>query len=206
MSQFIDVLLHIFGSIDYTAIFFLMVVESSIIPFPSEVVMIPAGWVAAQWNLDPFLATFVWGVGSLVGALLNYFIVGKFIGKPLLLKYGKYFFITHEKYQRAETLFHKNDKLYTFIGRLIPVVRQLISVPAGIFKMNILTFCTTTFLWATLWCALLVAFGYYFWEWILLLVQKYTHLVGIVAIVLIVVWLYWKVWREKKRKNIYNEE
>ena len=112
-----------------------MTLESSIFPVPSELVMIPAGVSAAGGHIDPVLATLVGGVGSVVGGLLNYYILGKWLGKPFLTKYGKYILITPEKYKRAEDLFLQNDKIYTFIGRLIPVVRHLISIPAGISRM-----------------------------------------------------------------------
>lgn len=155
-------LIDLFGQIDYITIFILMAMESSILPVPSELVMIPAGWLAAVGNLDPYLAVLAGGAGSVFGATVNYFVLGRWIGKPFLEKYGKYILITHQKYHRAEQLFLKNDKLYTFLGRLIPVVRHLISIPAGIFRMPLVPFWILTFLGATLWCAVLVAFGYIF--------------------------------------------
>jgi membrane protein DedA with SNARE-associated domain len=80
-----------------------------------------------------------------VGALLNYFILGKWLGRPFLEKYGKYILITPEKYEKTEKIFLQNDKIYTFIGRLIPVVRHLISIPAGIFRMPLTPFVSITF-------------------------------------------------------------
>ena len=97
-------------------------------------------------NIDPFLAILVGGIGSVFGALLNYYVIGRFLGKPFLEKYGKYILITHSKYKRAEDLFLKNANTYTFIGRLIPVVRHLISIPAGIFRMPLPAFWSITFL------------------------------------------------------------
>ena len=96
-------------------------------------------------HIDPVVATLVGGVGSVVGALLNYFILGKWLGRPFLTKYGKYILITPEKYKRTEDLFLKNANMYTFLGRLIPVVRHLISIPAGIFRMKMLPFVSITF-------------------------------------------------------------
>lgn len=92
----------------------------------------------------------------MIGALLNYFIIGKFLGKPFLEKYGKYILITYTKYKKAEDLFQKNAVLYTFIGRLLPVIRHIISIPAGIFRMPVHLFILVTFLGATLWCGILV--------------------------------------------------
>lgn len=190
-------LVHLFGQMNYMTIFILMMMESSILPVPSELVMIPAGWLASTGQLNPYLAILVGGVGSVVWATINYFILGRWIGKPLLLKYGKYFLITHEKYHRAERLFLQNDKLYTFLGRLIPVVRHLISIPAGIFRMPLTPFWSLTFLGATLWCGVLVVFGYIFWEQIVNLVLHYTHIVGYISVVLIGIWIYFRIFRKK---------
>jgi membrane protein DedA with SNARE-associated domain len=146
LHSLMDSLLAFFGTLSYTDIFILMAMESSIIPVPSELVMIPAGWIAHGGGLDPFLAALAGGIGSVVGATANYFIIGRWIGKPFLHKYGKYILITKEKYERSEKLFLRNQNLYTFIGRLIPVVRHLISIPAGIFRMPLVPFWTITFL------------------------------------------------------------
>lgn len=154
-------LIALFGAIDYTAVFWLMAMESSILPVPSELVMIPAGMNAANGAMNPWIVTLIGGLGSVFGALLNYYILGQWLGKPFLEKYGKYILITPEKYKKSEDLFLKNDRLYTFVGRLIPVVRHLISIPAGIFRMPLVPFIVITFLGATLWCGILVAVGYF---------------------------------------------
>jgi len=198
MHSIIENLISFFGTLSYGDIFFLMALESSIVPVPSELVMIPAGWIAASGWLDPFLATLVGGIGSIVGATANYFILGRWIGKPFLLKYGKYIMITHEKYHRAESLFLKNQNLYTFLGRLIPVVRHLISIPAGIFRMPLVPFWTITFLGATLWCAILVALGWYFGQSVLDIVMNYVHEFKIFWVPLIILYFIWKIWGKKK--------
>jgi membrane protein DedA with SNARE-associated domain len=190
-------ILSLFSHIDPLAIFVLMAVESSIIPFPSEVVMIPAGVAAAQGHIDPFVAVAMGGLGSLAGALANYYIVGKWLGKPFLLKYGKYFLITADDYHRAEALFQQNANLYTFVGRLIPVVRQLISVPAGIFGMRLLPFMFLTTLGATIWSAVLVGVGYFFGMDAIRFVQEYSSEVAIVAIPAILFYIWWKIFRKK---------
>lgn len=190
-------LIALFGAIDYQAIFWLMAMESSILPVPSELVMIPAGINAANGALNPYLATLMGGLGSVLGALLNYYILGQWLGKPFLEKYGKYILITPEKYKRSEDLFVKNDKLYTFVGRLIPVVRHLISIPAGIFKMPLLPFITITFLGATLWCGILVAVGYYAGPTMIEAIGKYGSEIGYISIVLIGFYLWYKIFRKK---------
>jgi len=124
--------------------------------------MIPAGYLASQGKLSLILVLCSGTLGSMLGATINYYILGRFIGKPFLEKYGKYFLINHAKYLQAESLFLKNDKVYTFLGRLIPVVRHLISIPAGVFRMPFPIFLLLTGLGAALWCSVLLFVGYYF--------------------------------------------
>lgn len=196
MHTLINSLFSFFSTIDYTAIFILMTLESSIIPVPSELVMIPAGISAMNGTINPFLAILVGWLGSVVWALLNYWILGRFLGKPFLEKYGKYILISHAKYTRAEDLFLKNSKLYTFLGRLIPVVRHLISIPAGIFRMGMNSFISITFLWATLWCAILVTLGYFFGEAFLKIISTYSNEVGYISVVLIGIYIWLKVFKK----------
>ncbi len=197
IHSLIDSLLSFFGTLSYGDIFILMAMESSIMPVPSELVMIPAGWIARGGELDPFLATIIWGIGSVVWATANYFIIGRWIGKPFLMKYGKYILITHEKYHRAESLFLRNQNLYTFLGRLIPVVRHLISIPAGIFRMRLLPFWSITFLGATLWCGILVALWWCFGESVISIVKEYSHEATLVIVPLIFIYIWWKVYWKK---------
>ncbi len=196
MHSLIDSLFSFFSTIDYTAIFILMTLESSIFPVPSELVMIPAWVSAAGWHIDPVLATLVGGVGSVLWALLNYWIIWRFLGKPFLERYGKYILITPEKYKRAEDLFLSNDRIYTFVGRLIPVVRHLISIPAGIFRMSMSHFISITFVWATLWCAILVALGYYLWESVIEVTKQYGKELTYIAIPLIALYIWYKIFKK----------
>ncbi len=196
LHSLITTLFSFFSTIDYSAIFILMTLESSIFPVPSELVMIPA-WVSAMGgNIDPFLAVLIWGIGSVLGAFLNYWILGRWLGKPFLEKYGKYILITHTKYKRAENLFLQNDKVYTFVGRLIPVVRHLISIPAGIFRMPMTPFLSITFLGATLWCAILVALGYFLGDTMTRFISQYSNEVGYVSVVLIGIYVWYKIFRK----------
>ena len=197
-EQLIVSLVAFFWWLDYMAIFILMAMESSLFPVPSELVMIPAWYLSFIGTLNPFYVTLVWWLWSLFWAFVNYFIIGKLIGKPFIERYGKYFFITHSKYKMSEELFLKNDKLYTFIGRLIPVVRHLISIPAGIFSMKITPFAVLTFLGATLWCSILVLIWYVFWESIIERFRQYTHEIGIILTIWIIIWTIWKLSRKKK--------
>lgn len=146
-------------------IFVFMAIESSFIPFPSEVVMIPAGFLAARGELGSApalalsLAILVGLLGSLAGAYANYFLA-LWVGKPFLEKYGKYFFIKPEPLARACEVFNQYGAATTFVCRLVPVIRQLISIPAGISKTPLVSFTFFTGLGAGIWTAILVAVGY----------------------------------------------
>jgi membrane protein DedA with SNARE-associated domain len=128
--------------------------------------------------------------------LVNYYIIGKWLGKPFLEKYGRYILITKEKYEKTEKLFLKNDKLYTFVGRLIPVVRHLISIPAGIFHMRLVPFMSITLLGATLWCGILVALGYFFGNTVLDITVKYMNELKYIAVPTIAFYIWWKIFRK----------
>ena len=143
----------------YLVIFGLMAVESSFIPFPSEVVMIPAGYFAARGQLSAWAAVVVGVMGSILGAFVNYYLA-LFVGRPFLEKYGKYLFINKDALAKSCDLFNKYGEATTFICRLIPAIRQLISIPAGIAKMNLLSFTFFTALGAGIWSTLLCVVGY----------------------------------------------
>lgn len=196
IHSLIDSLINYFGTIGYLDIFILMTMESSVIPVPSELVMIPAGVSAVWWYVNPIIATLVGWIGSVIWAILNYWILGRWLGKPFLEKYGKYILITKEKYKKSEDLFLKNGNLYTFVWRLIPVVRHLISIPAGIFRMEMNSFISITFLWATLWCGILVTLGYFFGEAFLKIISTYSNEVGYISVVLIGIYIWLKIFKK----------
>jgi membrane protein DedA with SNARE-associated domain len=147
-------------------IFFFMTVESSFIPFPSEVVMIPAGFLAARGGLsfgspllDASVAVLAGTAGSLAGAYVNYYLFG-WLGTPFLEKYGKYFFLPPPKLHRAEEVFRQYGAGATFVCRLLPAIRQLISIPAGISRMPLGSFTLWTGLGAGIWVTVLTVAGY----------------------------------------------
>ena len=150
-------------------VLFFMTVESSFIPFPSEIVMIPAGFMAARGEFFPgdnFLAAAVLAVacgiaGSLLGASINYVLSLK-LGRPFLHRWGRYFFLDEAKLDRAEQLFRDYGEVTTFVCRLIPVVRQLISIPAGLSKMRFGRFTLFTAAGAGIWVVILTSIGYGF--------------------------------------------
>ena len=150
----------------YALIFLFMAIESSFIPFPSEVVMIPAGFLAARGELtlhapvaDLALACATGLLGSLAGAYFNYYLSAK-LGEPFLRRYGKWFFLKPEALDRACEVFNRYGALTTFVCRLIPVIRQLISIPAGLARMPPGTFTFFTSLGAGIWTFLLALAGY----------------------------------------------
>lgn len=149
-------------------IFLFMAVESSFIPFPSEVVMIPAGFLVQRYPLptgnhalDLLLVLTAGLAGSMAGAYINYFL-SQWIGRPFLHRYGKYFFLKETALDRAEEIFREYGDLATFVCRLLPAIRQLISIPAGLSHMKLGRFTFFTALGAGIWTAILTGIGYYF--------------------------------------------
>ena len=147
-------------------VFVLMAIESSFIPFPSEVVMIPAGFMAARGEFlppDPALglavAVIAGILGSLAGAFVNYGLSLK-LGRPFLYRYGRYFFLPASALDRSEELFRRHGEITTFVCRLIPAVRQLISIPAGLSRMRFGRFALFTGLGAGIWVIILALAGF----------------------------------------------
>ncbi|MBL1242916.1 MAG: DedA family protein [Sulfurimonas sp.] len=147
----------------YLGIFIMMTIESSFIPFPSEIVLIPAGYLASQGEMSISMIMISALGGSMVGAFINYYLALT-LGRKILIKYGKYFFIKVETLERMEEFFAKHGHISTFTGRLIPGIRQLISVPAGLARMNLAQFSFFTALGAGIWALILTLLGYFIGE------------------------------------------
>jgi membrane protein DedA with SNARE-associated domain len=173
MHAVVDWLLQTIGAMGYPGIFLLMALESSVLPIPSELVMPPAGYLSQQGEMSVALAILCGTAGSLIGAYANY-AAAHYLGRPLLLRYGKYVFITEEKFAKVERFFLKHGEISTFIGRLIPVVRHLISLPAGLARMNHLKFALYTLLGAGVWVTVLTFIGYFIGS-NQELILKYSH-------------------------------
>ena len=159
LHQIIDWIVTVVGQWGYPGIVVMMFLESSFFPFPSEVVMIPAGYLAYKGEMNAVTAVAMGIVGSWLGALFNYYLA-VFLGRPFLLKWGKYFFLTEQKMAKVEEFFRRHGEISTFTGRLITVVRQYISFPAGLARMNVGRFLFYTGLGAGLWVTILVWIGY----------------------------------------------
>lgn len=190
MHEIIEYIVEIVWDLWYTGIFIMMTLESSFFPFPSEVAMLPAGYLSATWEMNFALALFFWTLWALLWASINYFLWYKLWGpiiKSLIHKYGKYFFIKDEHYQKTEEYFLKHGVITTFLARFITVVRQLISIPAGVFKMNIWKFLFYTGLWAWLWNLILMIIWYIVWNNQDLLAQYTKQLLigGIIFVIFI---------------------
>jgi len=160
LERFIDWLLHTLLDLGYPGIVALMAMESSILPVPSELVMPPAGYWAAKGEMS-FAVALVCGVlGSIIGALANYY-GAQLIGRPLIQRYGKYVFLSEKNLLRSERFFAAHGEISTLIGRLFPVIRHLISIPAGLHRMPLPKFILYTAAGAAVWCAILTWIGYF---------------------------------------------
>jgi membrane protein DedA with SNARE-associated domain len=198
MHELISWLVLTIGAMGYPGIFLLMAMESSVIPLPSELVMPPAGYLAQQGQMNMAIVILCGTAGSLAGAYINYF-ASHYLGRPLILKYGKYVWITEEKFNKVEQYFRDHGEISTFIGRLLPVVRHLISLPAGLAGMNHFKFSLYTLLGAGLWVTVLSYIGYFIGanqE----LIMKYSHqaLIGVVLGSIVIVYFYIKAHKRKK--------
>ena len=203
----------------YGVITLLMAIESSIIPLPSEVVVPPAAYFALQQgsSRNIWLVILMATVGALIGSVINYGL-SMAIGRPVLYKFadsrfGRLLMMSSAKLEHTEEYFKKNGAKSIFFGRLLPAVRHLISIPAGLSKMNFLTFCTYTTLGAALWNVVLAALGYLLYRVVpddsqlFAQLEHYNHylkLAGFAALGLIVVYIIYKVWKNKKEKQQNN--
>lgn len=154
---FVDFLV---SNIGYLSVFLLMTLESSFVPFPSEIIMIPAGYLAFKGELNLLLVVLFGVLGSICGALINYYI-GKILGRKFILKRKKFFFIKQKTLEKSERFFKKYGGITTFIGRLIPAVRQYISLPAGFSNMKLSKFILYTFLGSFVWSLFLALLGFF---------------------------------------------
>lgn len=201
MQDLINFLVDLVASWGYAGIVFLMALESSFFPFPSEVVMIPAGYLAQQGQMNIILA-FIAGVfGSLLGAVFNYYLC-YFFGRELIARYGRFVGINEKKMQKFEAFFNKHGEISTFNCRLLPGIRQYISLPAGLAKMNIWRFCLFTSLGASIWVAILLALGYMLGE-NKELIDEYLHIIiMILACFVLILSAFYVLKYRKKRLNI----
>ncbi len=198
--------------LNYATITLLMTIESSFIPFPSEVVVPPAAYMAAvNGEMNILFVILFATIGADLGALINYYLA-KWLGRPIVYKFagsriGHMCLIDETKVQHAEEYFDKRGAISTFIGRLIPAVRQLISIPAGLAQMKLSTFLTYTTLGAGIWNTILATIGWYLStvpgieteEQLLEKVTEYSHEIGYVFIVLAIFIVGYLIYKGSKK-------
>lgn len=181
----------------YASVFVLMVMESMVFPIPSEAVMPFAGFLIAESRFSFAGVIVVSTLASIVGSLLSYWI-GRYGGKPFIAKFGKYLLLNEHDLEVTERFFAKHGDITILICRFIPVVRHLISIPAGLGRMNLLKFSLYTIIGAGLWNAFLTVCGFYLkknWE----AVMKYSHVVDIVVVLILVAGFVYFVFNHLKR-------
>jgi membrane protein DedA with SNARE-associated domain len=201
MQTFIDFILHTVEAWGYWGLFLLMLMENSFIPLPSELIVVPAGYLAHQGSMNLAGVIFSALMGSLCGALINYYLA-LFVGRRFLYKYGKYFFISEKNLDKSEEFFRNHGAFSTFTGRLTPVIRQFIPIPAGLARMNIASFCFYTSLGAGIWVTILTLLGYFIGHNQALL-EKYMPIIAFVLLVLIIVaTVIYVFWHKKKAKKL----
>ncbi len=203
--DFIKYLINLYmENINYPAVLFLMTLESTFIPVPSELVVPPAAWKAAQGDLNIFLVVLFSTIGCILGALINYFLA-KTLGRKIIYslvdtKIAHMMFINRHSMEKSEKFFIKYGKSSTFIGRLVPGVRHLISIPAGISLMNLRDFILYTFIGSAIWNGILAALGYFLYTQQELLKQYYRD-ITIAVLILFVVFLIYLVTKIFNNKN-----
>lgn len=210
-SGFVADLLHWYdANMNYTAVATLMTIESSFVPFPSEVVIPPAVYVAAnpesRGGMKIWMVVLVGTLGALLGAFINYFL-SRWLGRPIVYafaksKLGRLLQLSPEKIERAEHYFADHGNVSTLVGRLIPVIRQLISIPAGLSKMNIGAFALFTTLGALIWNCVLALLGYLAYQAAdPSVIERYSHQLSIIIVVLFVAAIGWLVLRGYLKKK-----
>jgi membrane protein DedA with SNARE-associated domain len=193
-------------ALGYPGIIVLMAIESSVLPLPSELVMPPAGYLAAKGQMNGVVAVAAGTLGSVLGALVNY-ALALFVGEPLLRRYGKYVLVSNRSLDRTEAFFRRHGEISTLIGRLLPVVRHLISIPAGVSRMRLERFILFTALGAGLWCAILTYLGWIIGrhgEQVEAVIGSYVHrtLVTYVLPAIAILLAGYVLWRRRARSKV----
>ena len=201
IEQLINWVNSIILAIGYPGVMLLMFFESTMLPIPSEIVMPFAGYLVAQGKLSFVLVAFLSGVASLIGSWASY-AIGYYGGIPLIKKVGHYALLDEQRLKWTERWFRKHGEKTIFISRFIPVVRHLISLPAGIGKMNLFKFSVYSFVGATIWNTILLAAGFYLGA-NYILIHKYSQVIDWIVVALIILAVIYYVWHVLKlvRRN-----
>jgi membrane protein DedA with SNARE-associated domain len=203
MHLIISTIVSIVERLGYLGIVAAMFLESSFFPFPSEVVIPPAGYLASQGRMNLWLVIFLGTLGSLLGALFNYWISLK-LGRPMILKFGRYLGLSVKRYNRAEGYFRRHGEISTFAGRLVPGLRQYISLPAGLARMNLWRFTIFTTLGAGAWVTVLAYLGYFIGnnqELLKRSLHQITIYTAIFLVFVILLYIWWFRRRSRRRTS-----
>lgn len=205
----VDLLSTLLDNLNYWYIILLMAIESSFIPFPSEVVVPPAAYKAAGGEMNVVLVVVAATMGALIGSLVNY-ALAYFIGRPIIYRFansrlGHMLLLSKEKIETAEQYFDRHGAASTFFGRLIPAVRQLISIPAGLARMNMGKFLLYTTLGAGIWNTILAAIGYYLHsvvseDELAAKVSEYSHELNMIILATVAIVLAYIIYKGVKKK------
>lgn len=215
MIESLEFIKEILNQLNYFWVTVLMAIESSFIPFPSEVVVPPAAYMAANGKMNIFLVVVFATVGCNIGALANYYLA-KYLGRPVVYRFaasrlGRLCLLSPEKVQQAEAYFVKNGATSTLIGRLIPGIRQLISIPAGLAGMPLGPFLLYTTIGGGAWNIVLAALGYYLGtvvpeDQLVPTVTEYSKAIGLTITGIVVVALVWMYLRRRSARKRVAED
>lgn len=199
LKPLIEFITSFIGQLGYSGIFFLMILESALIPIPSEIIMPFSGFLSSTGRLDPFLVTLSGSLGNVVGSVLTYYL-GIKAGRKVILKYGKYILFRKEHLEITENLFRRYGDKISFAGRLLPGIRTYVSLPAGIGKTDFKKFVIYSFAGSLVWNLMLVYVGMNLgrnWKNI----DKYSVYLDVAAVLSVAVFIVWFVYKTKRKSN-----
>jgi membrane protein DedA with SNARE-associated domain len=204
LKPLVEFIMSFIAQLGYTGIFFLMILESALIPIPSEIIMPFSGFLSSTGRLDPLLVTLSGSLGNLVGSVLTYYL-GIKAGRKFILKYGRYIFFKKEHLESTENLFEKYGDRISFAGRLLPGIRTYVSLPAGIGKTNFTKFVAYTFAGSLIWNSMLTYVGMSLgsnWKNI----DKYSAYLDVAALLAVAVFVIWFVYKTKRKSKAITKE
>jgi membrane protein DedA with SNARE-associated domain len=199
LKPIVEFIMSIISTMSYPGIFFLMILESALIPIPSEVIMPFSGFLASTGKLNYIGVVLAGSFGNLVGSILTYYL-GINVGRKVILKYGKYIFFKKKHLELTENLFNKYGDRVSFVGRLLPGIRTYVSLPAGIGKTKFTKFVIYTFTGSIIWNSMLTYVGMKLgsnWKNI----DKYSIYLDILAVIAIAVFLIWFLYNSRRKSK-----
>jgi membrane protein DedA with SNARE-associated domain len=204
LKPLVEFIMSFIAQLGYTGIFFLMILESALIPIPSEIIMPFSGFLSSTGRLDPLLVTLSGSLGNLVGSILTYYL-GIKAGRKFILKYGRYILFKKEHLESTENLFERYGDRISFAGRLLPGIRTYVSLPAGIGKTNFTKFVAYTFAGSLIWNSVLTYVGMSLgsnWKNI----DKYSTYLDVAALLAVAVFVTWFVYKTKRKTKAITKE